>query len=112
MKNIMVFVAAFCFAMVGFSQKVMAGPVPVSAQEVAQLSGMAGDSALLAMKAGGSFPGAPVALAAREESSLRNLETGSPRLSKLKAGDDPGSVLTWVVVICVCVVLLRIVGVL
>ncbi len=104
--------AAFCFGLMGFSEKVMAGPVPVSAQEISQLNALAGHDALLPLKAGGSFPNAPIALEATEESSLRNLEAGSPHLSSLKAGDGAGQVLVWVIVICVCVVLLRFVGIL
>ncbi len=109
----MVFVAAFCLALMGFSEKVLATPAPISAQEGAQLSGLAGQDALLALKAGGSFPGSARALEATEESSLRNLEAVSPKLSSLKAGDDgAGTVLVWVVVICVSVLLLRLVGIL
>jgi hypothetical protein len=109
MKKIIVVVAAVCLVWVGFSEKVMAGPVPVSPQEMSQLGALAGNDGLLAKKAGGSFPNAPVALQATEESSLRNLEAGSPDLSSLKAGGDPGEVLTWVVVIVVCVILVRLV---
>ena|SRR5579859_3774997 len=112
MKKIIVLMAAVCWALVGFSEKLMAGPVPVSAQERSQLNDLAGHDALLTQKAGGSFPNAPRGLEAREESSLKNLEKGSPNLVKLKAGDGPGEVLTWVVVICVCVLLLRLVNVL
>lgn len=108
MKNIIVFVAAFCLVSVGFSEKVLAGPVPLSAQEGAQLNELAGNDALLTLKAGGSFPNAPKALEATEESTLKNLEAGSPDLSTLKAGDDgAGTVLLWVVVIVVCIILLR-----
>jgi len=112
MKKIIVFVAAICLVLVGFSEKVMAGPMPISAQEGSQLNELASNDALLTLKAGGSFPNAPKALEATEESSLKNLEAGSPDLSSLKAGDGPGTVLVWVVVICVCVVLLRVVGIL
>jgi hypothetical protein len=112
MKKIIVFVAAFCLALVGFSEKVLAGPVPVSAQEGSQLNQLAGNDALLTLKAGGSFPGAPVALEATEESALKKMEAGSPNLSALKAGDGAGEVLVWVIVICVCVVLLRVVNIL
>jgi hypothetical protein len=111
MKKIIVVVAAVCLGLVGFTEKVMAGPVPLSAQEVSQLNGLAGNGALLPLKAGGSFPNAPKALEATEESSLKNLEAGSPNLSTLKAGDGPGTVLVWVLVICVCIILLRVVGV-
>ena len=111
MKKFIVFVAAISLVLVGFSEKVMAGPVPVSAQEGSQLNELAGNDALLTLKAGGSFPGAPKSLEATEESSLRNLEKGSPDLLALKAGDGPGTVLVWVVVICVSVILLRLVGV-
>lgn len=111
MKNIIVFVAVFCLALVGFSEKVMAGPVPVSAQEGAQLEALAHNDVLLAQKAGGSFPNAPRALEATEESSLRNMEAGKPDLVGLKAGDGPGTVLVWVIVIVVCVLLLRAIGV-
>jgi hypothetical protein len=112
MKKIIGLVAAICFALVGFSEKVMAGPAPLSVQEAVQLNQLAGNDALLGLKAGGSFPNAPSGLEATEESSLKNLEKGSPKLSSLKAGDDgAGTVLVWVVVICVCIVLLRVVGV-
>jgi hypothetical protein len=111
MKNIMVFVLAVCFAFYGFTEKVMAGPVPVSAQEGAQLTALAGNGSLLPLKAGGSFPNAPVPLYATEESILRNMEKGSPDLSTLKAGDGAGTVLVWVIVICVCVILLRAVNI-
>jgi hypothetical protein len=111
MKKIIVFVAAVCFAFYGFTEKVMAGPVPVSAQEGAQLNALAGNDALLPLKAGGSFPNAPIALEATEESTLRNMEAGSPELPTLKAGDGAGTVLVWVVVIVVCILLLRAVGV-
>jgi hypothetical protein len=110
MKNIIVFVAAFCLALVGFSEKVMAGPAPISIEEGTQLNELAGNDALLTLKAGGSFPNAPKALEATEESSLKHLETGSPDLSSLKAGDDgAGTVLVWVVVIVCCVLLLRLI---
>ena len=112
MKKIIGLVAVICFALVGFSEKVMAGPAPLSVQEAVQLNQLAGNDALLTLKAGGSFPNAPSGLEATEESTLKNLEKGSPNLSALKAGDDgAGTVLVWVVVICVCIVLLRIVGV-
>ncbi|HEY5038604.1 MAG TPA: hypothetical protein VIJ93_05975 [bacterium] len=112
MKNIVIFMAAFCLALVGFSDKVMAGPAPISAQEGSQLNQLASNDALLTLKAGGSFPNAPKALEATEESALKKLEAGSPNLSALKAGDGAGEVLVWVVVICVCFVLLRVVGIL
>lgn len=111
MKKIIVVAAAVCFAFLGFTEKVFAGPVPISVQEAAQLTALAGNGALLPLKAGGSFPNAPVALEATEESTLRNMESGSPSLPTLKAGDGAGSVLVWVIVICVCIVLLRAVGV-
>jgi hypothetical protein len=111
MKNIIAFVAAICFMLAGFTEKAMAGATPISAQEGAQLNELAGNDALLTLKAGGSFPNAPRPLEAREESSLKNLESGSPNLSSLKAGDGPGTVLVWVVVIVVCVILLRAVGI-
>jgi len=98
--------------LMGFTQKGMAAPVPISAQEGSQLNALAVNDGLLTLKAGGSFPNAPKPMEAREESSLRNLEAGSPALSTLKAGDGAGTVLVWVIVICVCVVLLRVVGVL
>ncbi len=108
----MVLALAVCLALVGFSEKVMAGPVPMSVQEGAQLNELASSDALLTLKAGGSFPNAPKALEATEESSLKNLAAGSPDLSSLKAGDDgAGTVLVWVVVIVVCVILLRAIGV-
>jgi hypothetical protein len=112
MKKIMVLVMTAGLVLVGFAEKVIAAPVPISAQESSQLNALAVNNVLLTLKAGGSFPNAPKPMQAREESSLRNLEAGSPALSTLKAGDGPGDVLVWVVVICVCVVLLRIVGVL
>jgi hypothetical protein len=111
MKKIIVLAAAVCFAFLGFTEKVLAGPVPLSAQEGAQLNELANNEALLPLKAGGSFPNAPIALEATEESSLRNMEKGSPDLPTLKAGDGAGSVLVWVIVICVCVVLLRAVNI-
>ena len=111
MKKIIVVVAAVCLVLVGFSEKAMAGPMPVSAQEISQLNQLAADDALLPLKAGGSFPNAPRGLEATEESALKNLQAGSPNLSALKAGDGAGTVLVWVIVICVCIVLLRIVGV-
>jgi hypothetical protein len=48
---------------------------------------------------------------ATEESALRNMEAGSPDLTALKAGDGAETVLVWVVVIVVCIVLLRAVGI-
>jgi len=112
MKRIMVLVAAIVFALIGVSETVWAGPVPMSVQEGAQLNELAGNDALLTLKAGGSFPNAPKALEATEESSLKYLAAGSPDLSSLKAGDDgAGTVLVWVVVIVVCVILLRAIGV-
>lgn len=107
MKKIMVLVTAVCLAMVGFTERATAGPVPISAQEGSQLSELASNDALLALKAGGSFPDAPRALEATEESSLKNLEAGSPNLSRLKAGDGPVTVLIWVAVIVVCIILIR-----
>ena len=112
MKKMIVFIAAFCLMLVGFSEKVMAGPVPLSVQESSQLSELAANDALLTLKAGSSFPNAAKGLEAREESTLRGLEAGSRDLSSLKAGDGPGEVLVWVVVICVSVLLLRLVGIL
>ena len=111
MKKIIIFTVAICLALLSFSEKVMAGPVPVSAQEISQLNQLSNNPALLPLKAGGSFPNAPIGLVATEESALKNLEKGSPNLSSLKAGDGAGTVLVWVIVICVCIVLLRIVGV-
>jgi hypothetical protein len=111
MKKMIVLALAVCLALVGFSEKVMAGPVPMSVQEGAQLNELAGNDALLTLKAGGSFPNAPKALDATEESSLKNLAAGSPDLSSLKAGDGAGTVLVWVVVIVVCVILLRAIGI-
>ncbi len=111
MKKIIVLVAAICFALVGFSDKVMAGPVPISAQEGAQLNELASNSALLTLKAGGSFPNAPRPLEATEESTLKSLQAGSPDLGALKAGDGPSEVLTWVLVIALCIIILRVVGV-
>src|SRR5665213_3558459 len=105
MKKIIVFVAAVCLVLVGFSEKAMAGPIPISAQEGSQLNELSSNDALLTLKAGGSFPNAPKPLEATEESSLKNLQAGSPDLSSLKAGDiDAGTVLIWVVVIVVCVI--------
>jgi hypothetical protein len=112
MKKFIVLTAVFCLALVGFSEKVMAGPVPLSVQESSQLNELAGNDALLTLKAGGSLPNAAKGLEAREESTLRGLEAGSRDLSSLKAGDGPGEVLVWVVVICVSVLLLRLVGIL
>ncbi len=112
MKNIIVFVTVLCFALVGFTEKAMARPVPISAQEGTQLNELASNDALLTMKAGSSFPNAPKALEATEESSLKNLEEGSPTLPVLKAGDGPITVLAWVVVIVICVILLRAVNIL
>jgi hypothetical protein len=97
--------------MVGFVEKVAAGPVPISAQEGTQLNELAANSDLLTLKAGGSFPNAPKVLEATEESALRNMEAGSPDLTSLKAGDGAETVLVWVVVIVVCIVLLRAVGI-
>ena len=111
MKNIIVYTTIFCLALVSFSEKVMAGPAPISAQEGSQLNELAGNDALLTLKAGGSFPNAPKPLEAREEFSLMKLEAISPNLSSLKAGTGPEDVLVWVIVICVCVVLLRVVHV-
>src|SRR5580700_7287696 len=102
MKKIIVVVAAVCLGLFGFSEKVMAGPAPISAQEISQLSQLAGNDALLPLKAGGSFPNAPRGLEATEESALKNLQAGSPNLSALKAGDGAETVLVWVVVIVVC----------
>jgi hypothetical protein len=109
MKKIIIFVAVFCLALVGFAERVLAGPVPVSVQEGAQLNALGGNDALLTLKAGGAFPDAPIALAATEESALRNLSSGSPNLAKLKAGDGPVDVLVLVVVIVCCVLLLRLI---
>jgi len=111
MKKVIILVAAICLALVGFSDRVMAGAVPLSAQEGAQLNELASNDALLTLKAGGSFPNAPIALNATEESSLKYLQTGSPNLSALKAGDGPETVLVWVLVIALCIVILRVVGV-
>jgi hypothetical protein len=111
MKKGIVIIAAFCLAWVGFSERALAGPVPVSTQEGAQLNALAAHDALLTLKAGGSFPNAPTVLEAREETALRKLSAGSPNLGDLKAGDGPGEVLTWVVVICVCLILLKLVNV-
>jgi hypothetical protein len=110
MKNIIVFVAAFCLAMVGFSEKVLAGPTPLSIQESAQLTNLASNDGLLALKAGGSFPNAPRAMDMREESALRELSGKSGNLEQLKAGDggDIGLVSLLVIVILV-VVLLRVI---
>lgn len=113
MKKIMVVGMAVCLALVGFSEKVMAGPVGLSAQESSQLSGLAGDASLLALSAGGSFPNTAMPLEMKETSSLLYLEASSPNLSSLKAGDSGAAdVLVWVIVICVSVLLLRVVGIL
>lgn len=109
MKKFIVFVAAVCLAFVGFSEKVMAGPVAISAGEISQLSQLTGSDALLPLKAGGSFPDAPRALAATEESALRILSAGSPNLGKLKAGDGPVDVLLLVAVVVCCILLIRLV---
>ncbi len=111
MRKIVILVSGLCLALVGFSERVMAGPLPVSAQEGLQLGALAHGEALLAQKAGGSFPNAPRALEATEESSLRTMEAGSPDLTRLKAGDGAGTVLVWAVVIVICVILLRAIGV-
>jgi len=87
MKKAIVFVTAFCLAMVGFSGKVMAGPVPLSAHESAELKALASNDSLLTLKAGGAFPNAPVALAATEKTALSSLSAGSPNLENLKGGD-------------------------
>ncbi len=110
MKKIIIFVAAFCLALVGFSEKVQAGPVPLSAQESSQLKAMASNDGLLTLKAGGSFPNAPVALEATEESALRNLSTDSRNLENLKAGDDGGSIglVSLLVVILLVVLILKV----
>ena len=109
MKRTFVLFAVFCLGLVGFTEKVFAGPVPVSAQEGAQLNALAADSALLTLKAGGSFPNAPVALEATEESALRNLSAGSPNLAKLKAGEGAVDVLVLVAVVVCCILLIRLV---
>ena len=88
MKKVIILVTAFCFTMVGFSQRVMAGPAPLSAQESAQLMALDSNAGLLTLKAGGALPDAPVALAATEEAALGNLSAGSRNLENLKAGDD------------------------
>jgi len=111
-KKIIVLGAVVCLMLVSFVERVSAKPAPLSMQECAQLSQLAGHDNLLPLKAGGSFPNAPQGLEATEESSLKYLQAGSPNLTALKAGDDPGEVLTWVIVICVCVLLLRLVNVL
>lgn len=110
MKNIVVFVAAFCLAMVGFSEKAMAGATPLSVQESAQLSALASNDGLLTLKAGGSFPNAPVALQAREESALRNLSASSRDLENLKAGDDVGGIglVSLLVIILLVVLILKV----
>jgi hypothetical protein len=109
MKKIIIFVAAFCLALVGFTERVLAGPMPISAQEGAQLGALAANDGLLTLKAGGAFPNAPVGLEAREESALRNLSEGSPNLAQLKAGDggDIGLV-TLLVVVLLCLLILKI----
>lgn len=113
MKKMIVVGLAVCLALVGFTEKVMAGPVGVSAQESSQLSGLAGDASLLNLSAGGSFPNTAVPLEMKETSSLLYLEASAPHLSSLKAGDSgAGEVLVWVVVICLSVLLLRVVGIL
>src|SRR5579859_7489146 len=106
MKNIIVFVAAFCFAMVGFSAKVMAGPTPLSAQETAQLSSLASDHGLLTMKAGDSLPDAPVPLASTEAFALRNLSSKSRDLESLKGGEYLEIGLGTAVLIIILVILL------
>ena len=87
MKKITVLVVAFCLVFVGFSGKVLAKPVPLSVQESAQLSALAGNDGLLNLKAGGSFPNAPRPMDMREESALRQLSARSGNLEKLKAGE-------------------------
>jgi hypothetical protein len=81
-----VLVMVLCLALIGFSEKAIAGPVPISAQESAQLSELSGQGNLMALKAGGSFPNSPRSLAAKERLSLKELEGGSPNLSSLKTG--------------------------
>jgi len=111
MNKMIIWVAVVCLVWVGFSETATAGAVPVSAQESFQLNELAGHDGLLTLKAGGTFPNAPKALEATEESRLKYLEAGSPELPALKAGDGAGTVLVWVVVIVVCIILLRAVGV-
>jgi hypothetical protein len=107
MKKIIVMMSVVCLVLVGFAEKAAAGAVPLSAQESAQLNELAGNDALLTLKAGGAFPDAPKAMEATEESTLRHLEAGSPDLSKLKAGDETGSILIAVILVCVCIILVR-----
>ena len=109
MKKLIVLLAAVCLAWAGFSEKVLAGPAPVSAQEGVQLSQLGGNDVLLAMKAGGSFPNSPSGVGATEESVLKNLQKGSPNLGKMKAGDGPVDVLVVVAVVVLCILLLRLV---
>jgi len=108
-KKFIVMAVVVCLGWVGSSQKVFAGPTPVSAQEMTQLNGLT-SGGLLEKKAGGSFPGSPIGLVATEESALRHLEKGSSQLGALKAGSgDAGDLLVVVCVIVCCVLLLRII---
>lgn len=110
MKKTIVLVAAFCLAFVGFSQKVMAGPMPLSVQESNQLSALASNDGLLTLKAGGACPNMPVPLMATEESSLRNLSARSENLETLKAGDDVGGIglISLLVIVLLVVLILRV----
>ena len=108
MKKIIIFVAAICLTLVGFSERVLAGPMPISAQEGAQLGVLAANDGLLTLKAGEAFPNAPAAMEAREESALRNLSAGSPNLDQLKAGDDSIGLVTLLVVVLLCLLILKI----
>lgn len=109
MKKFIVMAVAVCVGWVGSSQKVFAGPAPISAQEMTQLNGLSCSGLLLEKKAGGSFPGSPVGLVATEESALRHLEKGSSQLGSLKAGDGPVDVLVLVAVVVCCILLIRLV---
>ncbi len=110
MKKLIVFVAAFSLFFVGMSEKLMAGPMPLSVQESTQLSALASNSGLLTLKAGGSFPNAPRVLDMREESALRNLSARSRGLENLKAGDDVGGIglVSLLVVVLLVVLILRV----
>jgi hypothetical protein len=47
---------AFSIAFIGFSQKALAGPVPIYAQERSQLNELSLNGTLMELKAGSSLP--------------------------------------------------------
>lgn len=107
MNRSILVVLGLCLVLSGFAENATAGPVAVSAQESAQLSALAGQDALLTLKAGGSFPNAPRSMEATEVAVLRNLEAGKPDLARLKAGQDAEHVLILVAIVLVCVLLVQ-----